>query len=143
VLAGRKKWNTGDFDTLINTYKYKQDIVIADEANEEELIKISCSAYAFIYPPANGNSVLFGLDAMRYGVPVIANETAPLKEIAGTAALYCNASDVADIADKMMLVYKDETLRSRMIDDATAIASTYTWQGAAATIWQSIETEAN
>lgn len=143
VLAGRKKWNTGDFDTLINTYKYKQDIVIADQADEQELIKISCSAYAFIYPPANRNSVLFGLDAMRYGVPVIANETSPLKEIAGTSALYFNASDVADIADKMMLVYKDETLRSRMIEDARAIAGSYTWQGAAATIWQSIETEAN
>ena len=55
------------------------------------------------------------LEAMQCDVPVITPSDSAMQEIAKDAALYADANNHTDIADKMMLLYKDENLRKELI----------------------------
>jgi glycosyltransferase involved in cell wall biosynthesis len=62
-----------------------------------------------------------------------------MQEIAGNAALYFNPADHNDIAEKMLLLYKDENLRSQLIEKGKQICKQYNWDRSAELFWQSIE----
>ena len=81
---------------------------------ENELVKIIGSAYALVYP-----SILEGfgvpvLEAMQCNVPVITSSNSSMQEIAGDALYMRMQMIITDIADKMMMLYKDENLRKRV-----------------------------
>jgi hypothetical protein len=61
-----------------------------------------------------------------------------MQEVAGAAALYFDPAQVHDMADKLMLVYKDENLRSSLIEKATPLCKKYSWQQTLEAFWQCI-----
>jgi len=75
---------------------------------------------------------------MKCHVPVLTSLNSSMEEIAKDAALYADAKNFEDIADKMMLIYKDEKLRKEIIEKGIAIAELYSWQRTADLLWQSI-----
>jgi len=79
------------------------------------------------------------LEAMKCHVPVIALTNPVIKEIAGDAALYVNPDDPADIAEKIMQLYKDETLRNNLVEIGKAVVMNHSWNRAADAVWQSIQ----
>ncbi|MBA3673452.1 MAG: hypothetical protein H0W75_00590 [Chitinophagaceae bacterium] len=72
-------------------------------------------------------------------VPVIAGNTGVVPEICNNSALYFNYNEYKDIADKMMLIYKDENLRKQLIEKAEVQVKKYSWDRAAILLWKSIE----
>ncbi len=58
------------------------------------------------------------LEALQCDVPAIVSNTSSMPEVAGSAALLVDPTDPQDIADKMHLLYKDETLRNKLIANA-------------------------
>jgi glycosyltransferase involved in cell wall biosynthesis len=58
-----------------------------------------------------------------------------MPEVAGDAALLVDPTDPEDIAAKMHTMYKDETLRNRLIAKAPEQVQKFTWQGAADRLW--------
>ncbi|HRF18978.1 MAG TPA: hypothetical protein PK977_12465, partial [Chitinophagaceae bacterium] len=62
-----------------------------------------------------------------------------MQEIANEAALYAKPESPADIAEKMMLLYKDEKLRSQLIEKGRVVVKQYSWEQSAERLWQSIE----
>ena len=62
-----------------------------------------------------------------------------MQEIAKDAALYADANSHTDIANKMMLLYKDENLRKELILKGRQIVKQYSWDKTATLLWQSIE----
>jgi glycosyltransferase involved in cell wall biosynthesis len=78
------------------------------------------------------------LEAMGCHVPVITSGNSAMQEIAKEAALYADPNDYNDIADKMMLLYKDENLRKGLIKKGKEIVTQYSWDKSAELLWQSI-----
>jgi glycosyltransferase involved in cell wall biosynthesis len=138
VITGRLAWKNEEFLKLIDTYKYKSDVVLTGYLPEEELALVMASAYALVYPSLFEGFGVPVAEAMKCKVPVLTSEKTSMEEIAGDAALYFNPLDHADIADKMMLIYKDETLRNRLIENGKATAEKYSWENSAEFFWKSI-----
>jgi len=61
-----------------------------------------------------------------------------MQEIAKDAALFADATSYNDIADKMMMLYKDETLRKQLIEKGRLTAGQYSWNKTADLLWKSI-----
>ena len=61
-----------------------------------------------------------------------------MEEIAGEAALYADPNSPEEIAEQMKRLYKDENLRSRLIEAGNAIKGKYNWQKTADEVWQLI-----
>ena len=116
VVVGRLAWKNNEFLQLISTYKYRSDVVLTGYLPEEELARLMASAYALVYPSMFEGFGVPVAEAMKCRVPVLTSEKTSMQEVAGEAGLYFNPNDHADIADKMMLIYKDENLRNQLIE---------------------------
>ena len=138
LLAGRLAWKYDSFLENLKTYKYRSDVVMTGYLDEKELVKVIGSAYALVYPSLWEGFGVPVLEAMRTNVPVITSSNSSMQEIGKAAALYANPSDHNDIAEKMMMLYKDETLRKNFILKGKEIATQYSWNKTANLLWQSI-----
>jgi glycosyltransferase involved in cell wall biosynthesis len=138
VLTGRLAWKYKNFVESLKTYKHREDVVLTGYLEEEELVNIIGSAYALAYPSLWEGFGVPVLEAMRCHVPVITSENSAMQEIAKDAGLYANPKDHNDIAEKMMLLYKDENLRSQLIEKGKKISEQYNWDKSAELLWQSI-----
>ncbi len=127
-----------DFVTSIETYKYRDDVKLLVNRTEQEMTTITASAYALVNVTGNDFFWLNALKAMQYGVPVIAGNTTLMHEMLEEAALYCDAAVFESIADKLMVVYKDEGTRNRLIAKGKQQAARFYDTNAGVTIWQNI-----
>jgi glycosyltransferase involved in cell wall biosynthesis len=138
VLAGRLAWKYESFTKSLESYKYRKDVVMTGYVAEEELVKITGSAYALVYPSLLEGFGVPVLEAMQCDVPVITSANSSMQEIAKDAALYADANSHIEIADKMMLLYKDENLRRGLIQKGKLVVQQYSWDKTAELLWQSI-----
>ena len=138
VLVGRLAWKYDSFIMDLKRYKYKHDVLLLGYLGEEELVKIIASAYALVYPSLFEGFGVPILEAMKCDVPVITSANSSMQEIAKDAALYTDPEKFESLAEKMMLIYKDENLRKQLIEKGKLIALDYSWQRTAELLWQSI-----
>lgn len=139
VIAGRLAWKFDEFTEGLKTYKYRNDVHLLGYLPQQELIYLTASAYALVYPSLFEGFGVPPLEAMNCEVPVITSSVSSIPEISGEAALFANPGSYEDIADKMMLLYKDEQLRSSLITKGKEQAKKYSWDQTAALLWQSVE----
>ena len=137
VLMGKVVRQKTEFDKLIGSYKYREDVVIVVNTSPLDEAQIVAAAYAYVQPHSN-NILLFLFDALRSGVPVLLDKI-PANEIFSDAALYFEKANDADMADKMMMVYKDESLRSQLIERGKKINDIYTWEKSISIVGQNLQ----
>jgi glycosyltransferase involved in cell wall biosynthesis len=78
------------------------------------------------------------VEAMCCHIPVVTSINSSMQEIAVDAALFANPTDHTDIADKMMLLYKDETLRNKLIQKGIERVKDFSWDKTAELLWQAL-----
>jgi glycosyltransferase involved in cell wall biosynthesis len=139
VLAGRLAWKNDAFLELLKTYKYRNDVVLLHYVEDEtSLAQLVASAYAMVYPSLFEGFGVPVVEAMRCGVPVLTSKGSAMEEITEGAALYFDPANMSDIAEQLMVIYKDERLRAKLIEQGTAVAQQYTWQATTAALWDCI-----
>lgn len=138
VLAGRLAWKNDAFLDLLKTYKYREDVVLTNYVEEKELAKLTASAYSLVYPSLFEGFGVPVLEAMQCNVAVLTSVNSSMQEIAEDAALYFDATNHTDMAEKLMLIYKDESLRSRLIEKGKQVGVNYNWERTANLLWQSV-----
>ena len=138
VFAGKVTGRYKVFKENLESYKYRNDVVIIENAKENELIKIIGTAYGIVNPSLYEGFVLSVLQAMQCNVPVITAAGTSMQEITKEAGLYIDANSFTAIADKMMLLYKDENLRNELVQKGKSVAAEYNWKRTAELLWQSI-----
>ena len=128
VLAGRMAWKNEAFRGQLETYKYRDDIVLTGYLPDNELKTLMASAYALVYPSWWEGFGLPLVEAMRCGVPLIAANNSVMPEIAGNAAGYADPADAEAWGRGMGLIYKDETYRNKLIQNGFERASFFSWE---------------
>lgn len=113
VLCGPVSKKSNAFIKSLDTYKYKDDIIIKHEvANDAEMI---AAAYALIHPCRWERFGFSVLKAMKSGVAVLTVEHSAMSEFTGMAGMYFNEKEPNDIGEKMIRIYKEEQIRQDMI----------------------------
>jgi len=126
------------FVKSLKSYKYRNDVKLLQDVEEDELVKITAAAYAFVYATHQGVFYARVLQAMQCGVPVIASNTPIMHEICGDAALFTDPAIFENIADKMMLVFKDENKRNDLITKGKKKVAQFPLSSANQLLWQHI-----
>ena len=134
VLQGR---HNVSFLKQFATYKYREEVILLtpDEVREELL---TAASYAVIFLPECSGRTANVLTAFKCRVPAIVNNGSAFSEIAGNAAIYYEPGDHADLADKMMLVYKDESLRERLNTESGLLSSQFTQERSSEELWKAL-----
>ncbi len=115
VILSKAVENNDPFLEIFNTYKYRKEVKILLDLPKAEAAKITAAAYAFIYPTLYDAMPIFPLQAMQCEVPVVTSSVGAIEEMTGNASLKTDPGNFEDIAYKMMLIFKDETLRNKLI----------------------------
>lgn len=139
VIAGRLAWKYKSFVDGLQSYKYRNDVIMTGYLPEEELMQLLGASYALVYPSLWEGFGVPVLEAMQSGVPVVTTINSAMQEITGGAALYTNPESFEDIADKMILLYKDERLRKELIEKGRKKSEEYSWDESAEKFWANIE----
>jgi len=103
------------FKNDLKTYKFRNEVKLLTGLTSEEPAKITAAAYSVVHPVLYEDAGLILLQAMRCRVPVITGNIGALPEVCGEAALYANPENFEEIAQKMMLVFKDEDTARKMV----------------------------
>lgn len=126
------------FKKELKTYAFRTEVKLIENLSKEELAKLTAAAYVLVYPVLHNDIAMAPLQAMQCGVPVICSNTGALRSICGDAALYANPGDFKDIAENMMLVFKDEDKAKTLVLAGKMQLHQYNWDKTADLLMQSI-----
>jgi glycosyltransferase involved in cell wall biosynthesis len=99
----------------LQSYKYREDVVLLDSKIFSDIHKITASAYAVIYPCTTGNFGMACLESFRAEVLLIAGKSSITEEIAEDACLFFDTTNQENLAAQMIRIYKDEGERKLLI----------------------------
>lgn len=142
IAAGAVAENDPFIESL-KTYKYRNEVKVLFDITEREKSPLMAAAYTLVYPAFDEVFPVAPLQAIQCEVPLIVNDTATLKEICGDAALYMNAQNFQNIADKMMELFKDENKRNDLANQANILAGWHRDTEPDKLLWQSIKAVAD
>ena len=141
------------FDLFLEKYKLDLDLVIAGKVDmhypeiKEQALRIKNAdhlvftgfvendkqaalyqnAYAFITASLHEGFGLPGLEAMQYGLPVLASNTAVLNEVYDNAAIYFDPLSAEDIADKINILVSDPPFHEQQQRKSIERVAHYSW----------------
>ncbi len=144
-----KKWQQSNFKLVIYTdeklankskkllsnYKYRNDVLMIHKADIFE--SLLGAAYAVVFGGNDINFMEMYQLAYKYKIPMILPEIAHYNSIAKNAAVYADVSEKS-IAEKLILLYKDETFRNTIIEEMTKHSATHQWEEISEKVWDSI-----
>jgi len=139
VIAGKAANGYNQFANDLKTFKFRNEVKWLDDLSAEENAKVLGAAYAMVYPVFVGSNDAVVMQAMQCNVPVIVSTAVRLPESSVDAVLCVDPNDFMDIADKMMLLFKDEDKRSQLTRAGKAQAQQIDPEKTADMLWECIE----
>ncbi len=99
----------------LSTYKYRYDVVLKSLDNTGEITGLLAAAYAQITVSGSERYPLEVFEGLTAEIPVIALPGGPVEDYSDIV-LTASAAQPADLAEKMMQIYKNEAMREKNIE---------------------------
>jgi len=128
VLAGHRGPASEEVDQLIGTLGLQDSVVVTDYLEDWEIPLLYKMADLFVLPSVYEGFTLVTLEAMAYGVPVIATDTSSIREGVADACLLVPVGNDRTLADTMRLALTDDALRERLVLAGRTQAAKFSWE---------------
>lgn len=106
-----------------DTFKYQlknpKNFEFLGYVSELDLARLYKGAFCFIYPSLNEGFGYPPLEAMNYGVPVLASPISSITEVCGDAVAYFNPFDYKEIKNRILQIHYDQDLYRRLKEKGT------------------------
>lgn len=109
------------------------EVRVLGRVPDADLAVLLHRAAALVVPSRSEGFGLPLLEGMAVGTPVLTSDTPALLEVAGGAAL---SVPLGDLVDGLRQITTDTALQDRLRLAGPVRASSYTWDGAAASLWR-------
>lgn len=109
-LKGKRAIVTGvkSADEFRYRFKSKDFFEFCGYVSDDELHQLYHDAYCFIYPSLNEGFGYPPMEAMSYGIPVLASPFSSISEVCGDGALYFNPYSVEEIKMRILQIEDPE-----------------------------------
>ena len=131
VLAGRRDVFYRRLEQMAVSLDLGSHIHFINTPSDEELKMLYKSAKAYVFPSRIEGFGLPPLEAMSFGVPVIAARASCLPEILGEAAHYFSATDKKDLTHALENILFNKPLRSSLKENGFKQITKYSWKNMA------------
>jgi len=131
VLAGKLPRTKSELVTLIQSSKWKRDVIFTGYVPDEVLAGLYKNAEVFVFPSLYEGFGIPVLEAFQYGTPVACSNRAAIPEIAGNAAVYFDPKNVKEIAEVLDRLLTDENWRKYLAKAGKERIAHFTWEKAA------------
>lgn len=112
--------------------KHNNRLVFTDFVSDDDLSALYQGAYAFVTASMHEGFGLPGVEAMQFGLPVLASNTDVFNEVYDNAAIYFDGLNPEDIAEKMHLIARDQQFYKQMQEKSLKRGQVFNWAAAAA-----------
>lgn len=128
LIVGRKEgFKTADRTVLSRIGEFEGRLHFTGEVSDEALKQIYAGADAVVLPSLYEGFGLPPVEAMAAGCPALVSRVASMPEVCLDAALYCDPTDVADIAVQLKRIVTDQALRHSLQVQGLKRARELTW----------------
>lgn len=139
VLVGEKKWWTDDIRQAYENMHHKADVIFTGRVPNDTLQQLLGSALALTYVPFFEGFGIPILEAMYADIPVITANTTSMPEVGGDAVLLADPFQPQSIAEQMIKLSQDESLRQLLIEKGRIQRQQFSWDRTAGLLWESVE----
>lgn len=115
VLAGSRKKGDQRIFSLIEELELQNNVKYLGYVPDKFIPILYKNAQALVMPTHFGPTNIPTLEAFHYGCPAVISDLPGCTEQTGDAALLFNPDSPEDMADKIMMVLKNEDLRQNMV----------------------------
>lgn len=133
VIVGGKGWGNEKekMEDLVKEKNLSDKIHFLNFVNRTELKALYSMATLYLHTSLYEGFGMSMVEAMSYGVPIIASNTSCHPEIAHNGALYYEVLNSEDLAYKIEILLIDENRHAELSDLAKKRATKFSWQEAA------------
>ncbi len=103
---------------------------------DDDLPALIAGAIAYVFPSRYEGFGIPALEAMAAGTALIASDIPALREVAGRAALFVDATDIFGWTRAMRQMAMDENLREYLISLGEENIDEFSWDATAEKTWQ-------
>ena len=136
-LAGRDPWGRELPRLRRLSAELKIDVVtdFLGAVAHRDMPSLYSGALALIYPSAVETFGLPLLEAMGFGVPVVASNRMSVPEVVGDAGLIVDPDDVEAMAGAIYNILEDKDVRTSLVSLGRQRAREFTWRRSAKALW--------
>ncbi len=128
VIAGKIDRNYPEIKHKAMDIKFKDHLIFTDFVDDYELKALYQGAYAYVSASLHEGFGLPGIEAMQFGLPLIASNINVFNEIYDNAAIYFNPLDPDDISEKLYLAVRDSQFYAKLQEQSFARGQLFDWQ---------------
>lgn len=128
VFTGDGKQQKKEIDDYIVQNNLSEDIIYLGYLPQEEMPYVFANATVMAFPSVFEGFGIPLVEAMKAKVAVACSKCGSIPEVAGDAALYFDAYNPEDIAEKIYQLESSETLRNELIEKGNIVAQQYSWK---------------
>lgn len=131
VLAGGLGWKYEPILDAIKNSTAREHIKYIGYVSAEEKISLLKNALCFVWPSLYEGFGLPILEAMAFGAPVITSNTSSIPEVAGSAAIVVDPSNVLAISQAMARIANNENEQKKLRQLGAQRINNFSWETAA------------
>lgn len=128
VLIGDAGFGYDEIKYIIEEFNLNDSVVMPGWVAEEDLPYILRAAKAFIFPSKHEGFGIPILQSMACGIPTAASDLPVLREVAGDAVLYFDQHDKHSMAEAMLKMWRDESLRQVLVSRGLEQVKKFSWR---------------
>ncbi|MDD5164367.1 MAG: glycosyltransferase family 1 protein, partial [Patescibacteria group bacterium] len=128
ILVGKMDYFYHNLQKLTQELGLEEKVIFSGQASDEKLAWLYKNGLAYVFPSLSEGFGLPGLEAMKFGLPVIASKHQPLPEIYGSAALYFNPKNIEEMAATINQAIENKNLREELIQKGFEQIKKYSWE---------------
>lgn len=128
VLTGYHGWRSESIHQRLEDAKREGWAYYLGFVPSEDLPLLFAGARLFTFPSLYEGFGLPVLEAMSSGVPVVCSNSSSLPEVAGEAALMCDAKDTETLTELIQRGLEDEMWRASAVEQGLLHAARFSWE---------------
>lgn len=136
VLLPKEEGFSGSVENKLNTYKYREDVNLVNDADRKDTADLIAASYALLHPALGDADLWPVVIALQCNTPVVTIDLASVKEYAGEAAAYVAEKNHEVFGDNLNRLYKEEDQKAKMVEAATLQTANYKQQDHIEQLWQ-------
>jgi len=139
VIAGLRGFHSEVIERLIAELDLQECVRLTGWIPRQELYELFLRAFAFFYPTTFEGFGLPVVEAMAAGVPTACSAIAPVKNVAGDAALLFNPAEEEEIRQAMLRLASEPDLCAMLARKGPLRAREFSWRRTAEITLRALE----